>query len=275
MENPCEFASSKTARIARSGGEYYLMVQSTNAKKGGNADYSVEVNKKVNEKDGSKYTEFFTQGDNSDDWRDMSTNGASGHVGTFGFTPVKSTDSLSDWVGYGDSIDYKGFTVAAGTQLCFEVHATGASKFAVYELVSKTKKGETTYSLKTLQSFTLKETEKGSGDYLGATSFYTFEEGGTYYFSMESTNAKKGGSASYTVMVGMAVSVSDALTMPETASVASALAMPETDSSADSLAMPDSLSFGQYDTDVLAGTYLDSAADKLFGESGNGLLASL
>ena len=51
--------------------------------------------------------------------------------------------------------------------------------------------------------------------------------------------------------------------------------MPETDALADSLAMPDGLSFGQYDTDVLAGTYLDSASDKLFGESGAGLLASL
>ncbi|MBO7653883.1 MAG: hypothetical protein J6U40_03075, partial [Kiritimatiellae bacterium] len=66
-----------------------------------------------------------------------------------------------------------------------------------------------------------------------------------------------------------------ALALPETASVASALAMPETDSHADSLAMPDSLSIGQYDTDVLADTSLDPASDKLFGESGNGLLASL
>ena len=55
--------------------------------------------------------------------------------------------------------------------------------------------------------------------------------------------------------------------------------MPETDALADSLTMPDSLSFGQYDTDVLADAsadaYLDSASDKLLGESGTGLLASL
>jgi hypothetical protein len=73
------------------------------------------------------------------------------------------------------------------------------------------------------------------------------------------------------------VSVADAaaLTMPETASDASALAMPESASVSSALAMPDSLSFGQYDTDVLADTSLDPASDKLFGETGNGLLASL
>ena len=54
-----------------------------------------------------------------------------------------------------------------------------------------------------------------------------------------------------------------------------ALAMPETASVASALAMPDSLSFGQYDTDILAGTCLDSASDKLLGETGAGLLASL
>ena len=45
---------------------------------------------------------------------------------------------------------------------------------------------------------------------------------------------------------------------------------------ADSLAITDSLSIGQYDTaDVLAGTCLNPTADKLLGESGTGLLASL
>ena len=57
--------------------------------------------------------------------------------------------------------------------------------------------------------------------------------------------------------------------------ISSALAMPETDALASALTMPDSLSFGQYDTDVLAGTCLDSASDKLLGETGAGLLASL
>ena len=90
-------------------------------------------------------------------------------------------------------------------------------------------------------------------------------DAGEYYISMaaKSTKANDIGSVFYNVTANL------------DASIASALEMPETDSSADSLVMADSLSFGQYDTDILAGTYLDSASDKLFGESGSGLLASL
>ena len=179
---------------------------------------------------GTACTEFFTQGDNSDDWKDMKDYGAGGHVGTFGSAKIKGTDTLNDWVGCGDAVDYKGFTVDAGMQVCFEVHATGASKFAVYQLVGKTKGGDTTYSLKKLQDFTLKEAVKGSGDFQGATAFWTFAEAGTYYFSMESTDAKKGGSASYTVTT-------------------SVIAAP---GSSDALATGDAPGFGGYDADVLA-----------------------
>ena len=93
------------------------------------------------------------------------------------------------------------------------------------------------------------ETEKDAGEYAGATKTFQLASG-NYYFSMESTNAKKGGSADYTVGVAQF----DFRQQP-----ASSLAMPETDMLAG----------------VSADACLDSASDKLFGESGNGILASL
>ena len=199
QETTFKSGEADTKSLLLGSGKYYLMVQSANAKKGGNgADYSVEINRKVNGKDGSKYTEFFPETLVDDNWTDLKTLGAAGNVGTFGSLSVNSTDTLSDWVGYGDAIDYRGFTVDAGTQLAFEVEATGASKFTVYELVPKTKSGKTTYSLKTLQSLTLVEKD---GFFQCATDPITFGKAGTYYFSMESTNAKKGGSVYYTVAV--------------------------------------------------------------------------
>ena len=172
---------------------------------------------------------------------------------------------LSDWVGYGDEIDYRKFTVRNNVAASFLVYGSDAMKFEIYRLVGKTdKKGVTTYSLKTLQSTTVKK-PKGGSQYLAYTTPLKLEAG-TYYFSVKSTNAKKGGSSDYSVAIN---------SMEAYASAADALAMPETDALADSLAMPDGLSFGQYDTDVLAGSYLDSASNKLFGESGAGLLASL
>jgi autotransporter passenger strand-loop-strand repeat protein len=239
-------SSGDTKSLLVGEGDYYLMVQSTNAKKGGaGADYSVALNKKASEKDGLPCTEFFPETLVNDNWKDMKTLGAADPtVGTFGSAKVKSTDTLSDWVGYGDAIDYKGFNVNEGTQLVFEVHATGASKFTVYELVPKTKSGKTTYSLKALQSRTLVEDD--AGNFQCATAPITFENAGTYYFSMESTNAKKGGSAYYDVTVGILGGSSEA-----------ALSMPETDS----LGISDALSFGGYDADVLADASASSLAE--------------
>ena len=81
---------------------------------------------------------------------------------------------------------------------------------------------------------------------------------GEYYTSMaaKTTKATDKGSMFYNVTVSLDILVS------------SALAMPETDVLASALTIPDSLSLGQYDTDALAGSHLDSASDKLFGESG-------
>ena len=257
-------------------GDYYIRVESTTAKKGGNAKYSLYLVDYT-----GKQTLFYDKGNNADDWNPeiLKTRGAAGLSADVGRIDNKSqfVVILSDWVGYGDEIDYRKFTVRNNVAASFLVYGSDAMKFEIYRLVGKTdKKGVTTYSLKTLQSTTAKK-PKGGSQYLAYTTPLKLEAG-TYYFSVKSTNAKKGGSSDYSVAINSMeayASAADALAMPDYASAADALAMPETDAFADSLAMPDGLSFGQYDTDVLAGSYLDSASDKLFGESGAGLLASL
>ena len=164
-------------------GTYYLGVQSTNAAKGGNADYTVTMN-------GSSV--FFTKGDNSDDWGDVKANGAAGAVGKVEAPVMAGVTLVNDgWVGYGDSVDYMEFTLAgASNNLQFDLTSTDAAKFTVYQLQGSAGK----YSLKSLQSTTLKAN-------VAATTKALKLAAGTYYLAMEATNAKKGGSADYMVKV--------------------------------------------------------------------------
>ena len=100
------------------------------------------------------------------------------------------------------------------------------------------------YSLKTLQTTTLKCDD---GEYMGITKPLLLKSG-TYYFSMESTNADKGGDAYYSVYVNSFNGASreyDALTMPE----------------ADDPSIADSLSLGKYDADALADASAASLAE--------------
>jgi len=84
--------------------------------------------------------------------------------------------------------------------LSFTVNATDAAKFTIWKLVEGTnKKGNTTYTQKSLQSTALKYDKK--------TELYSVNtkglllEWGYYFISVQSTNAKKGGSAYYNVKV--------------------------------------------------------------------------
>ena len=164
---------------------------STNAKKGGDCGYTVTVD------DDSV---FFTRGDdNSNDWlydkKFGSINDAVGSIGQ------DTAIALDDWVGFGDAVDYHSFELTSAAKLSFNVNADDASKFAIYQLQEKVdKKGNVTYSLKTLQSNTLK-LDKTSGKYIVDTKELLLT-GGTYYVSMTSTNAKKGGDCGYCIDFG-------------------------------------------------------------------------
>ena len=162
--------TAKTKELLLNKGIYYLAVESTNAKKGGNADYTVSVNKDA---------VFFTKGDTEDDKIETAKD-----LGV-----VASADTLvSDWVGFGDAIDYRTITLDTAAKLSFEINSSDAVKFTV----SQMEKGK----LKSVGSVSVK-----AGNTVSAKTKELLLNKGIYYLAVESTNAKKGGSADYTVSV--------------------------------------------------------------------------
>ena len=240
-------------------GVYYITVQSTDAKKGKEAYYNVSLNEN---------SVFYEHGDLGKNNFNSKTKKVDDVVRKDeNVLPLIAGDELRldgvfddgidfegkhNFVGTGDDSDVVRIDAVAGTKVSLKVTATDAVSLVVYGL----QKNGTLKAIKTVKS---KDNVASLNDFeLKAKS----APGGEFFLGVTSTNAKKGSAAYYNLDV---VSVSG--------QVASALAMPETDSVASALTMPDSLSFGQYDTDVLAGTCLDSASDKLFGETNTGLLA--
>ena len=178
-------------------GTYYIGVQSTNAKKGGSSDYTISLNKTA--------SIFYTKGNNADDWDDLKTKGKAGKVAAAVTVTGSSGQFISDWVGYGDEYDYKAFTLNSAAKLSLSINSTDATKFTIYSLAESTdKKGNKTYSLKKLQSVDAKY-DKNSGKYTVTTKSLLLDKG-TYYLSAQSTNAKKGGSADYTVSLNKSAS---------------------------------------------------------------------
>ena len=177
-----------TKNILLEAGDYYIGVTSTNAAKGGNADYSISV---------SDRTTFFEYAYNRDDWTDVKNTGAAGLPANNKIGQLNEDTKITDWVGYSDAVDYYQFDLATVSKISFDVYATGDdSKFVIYELVEKTnsRTGETTYSLKQKLSQTVK-----AGCIVPTKELLLTN--GTYYFSMTSINAKKGGDSIYRVTV--------------------------------------------------------------------------
>jgi hypothetical protein len=181
---------ANTKALLLEAGEYYFSMQSTNAAQGGSACYDVDLNAE----DGA--VKFFAGGDNSDDWTDLKTEGASGQVADVGVIDGNSYDICTNWVGFGDEFDYAKFTLDSSAELSFSLYATDAVKFTVYRLVQG-RNG--TYSLKKLQ--TTKLTYDKEFEEYAANTKALLLEAGEYYFSMQSTNAAQGGSADYNVSV--------------------------------------------------------------------------
>jgi len=246
-----------TKAVVLTEGDYYLSVQSSNAKKGGEAYYNVSV-------DGA--SAFFDNCDNHDN--DFLYDKKQGGVNTkvTGLSALELNTSLKDkniqvdtqsihdetgwnnFVGYDDEADYTKFHVAGAGTASFSVVSTDAAKFVIYQLAFD-KKGNVT-GTKAIQTVTLKQ-NKTTGKYEmpANTKPCEFKEAGDYYLSVQSTNATKGGNAYYNVTLldtNIAPVVTDALAMPETS---------------DALAMTDSLSFGQYDADALTDASISAIAD--------------
>ena len=265
-------------------GDYFFKVESSNVKK--STGYDVQVT----------HSDFYVDGDGGWnnvllDKKTLSENEAHFYnnrlagSGAIHFDKADNDRESNDYaeftyndkpyggfVGYGDEIDFAKLTLTETSDVTFTLTATNDATLEIYKVTEKDGK----YTKKSLQTVKY----KAGSDPASSKKPVTLEvkDGVSYYVSVKATNIKKttvDPRTYYDVTYAVASEEESALSMPETASVASALSMPETDSLADSLAMPDSLSLDQYDTDVLAGIYLDSASDKLLGESGNGFLASL
>jgi hypothetical protein len=236
-------------------GVYYLSVQSTNAAKGGSAEYELYLDEET--------SAFFDRCDNGDDWTDLATKGdASELITDLGRLDASDAAVIEEgWVGYGDAVDYFKFTVAADSVLSFQVDASDEAKFSVSQLISK----NGAWSLKSLQTTKLKKNKvtkyKEDGEWYyeypdwaySATTGKLSLKAGTYYLSMLSTNAAKGGNANYQVYLN-----TDKCILPQADAFLDALDAPEL---AGSLAMAADLSFGGIEAaDLLADA---SAFDKL------------
>ena len=196
--------SAETKNLLLEAGDYYISVQSTNAKKGGEAYYDVRL---------GGDSRFFTAGDDGRNdyvYDKKAADPLNPDIGDFVTTELASgTEEIrldrdsadADWnnfVGFGDAADYATIRLSADATLSFSLTATDAAKFVIYSLVTGTdKKGNTTYTQKSLQSTALKKAK--DDELFAATTKALSLAAGEYFISMQSTNAKKGGAAFYSV----------------------------------------------------------------------------
>ncbi len=160
--------SRSTKGILLEAGTYRIAVASPNAKKGGDAVYSVAVNGNSN---------FFTKGDNRDDiWQNAVRIG----------TPAAG-DTFQGWVGFGDEFDYALFQV--GEDSVFDFRFAGSDK-AKLTLSRYDAERDRLVKVKTVAVSANSPEKILAGLQLAA---------GEYYLGVQSTNAKKGGNCGYTV----------------------------------------------------------------------------
>ena len=146
-------------------GDYLVVAESTNAKKGGSSDYTLAV---------GADTTFFTRGDNSDDSRETAVNKGA---------LVTGARLAKGWVGLGDAVDYTRFTLDGAGKLMLALTATDATKITLLDGTGKS---------------VLKAEVKAKGS---AVSGLRKLKAGEYFLAVESTNAKQGGDSDYKVDV--------------------------------------------------------------------------
>ena len=230
---------------------YYVSVQSTNAKKGGEAYYCVSTTGNVfNDAD------YSVENVSGNGWlfnkKDNAVNGELmvSYVGTYAETWIDFDydvyhDDYYNFVGFGDTYDYAEIHVSEEGLYNFKINTTGKAKFTVYSMTRKNGK----WTQKVLGSQTINDVNGATGATLKKDVKLTVtNEDVRYFVSMQSTDTKKSPEVYYNVMsFPTAVSVSDALRMPETS---------------DALAMSDGLSLGQDGVDALADASASALADQ-------------
>ncbi len=140
----------------------------------------------------------YARGDHSDDWGDRNAMGADGAVGDAGLLgeDSKGAPAVEDWVGFGDKVDYKAFTLDSAASVVFDLEATDATRIEILSLSGRQGK----YAARTLSGTTAR-LDQASGKYVCSTRPVALEAG-TYYLAVKSTNAARGADAEYTVSVG-------------------------------------------------------------------------
>lgn len=194
--------------------DYYISISAVSQKKEP-IDYDMDL---------SAIPFTMSVGGDVDDWHDHKESGSAGLAAVPGIV-INQTgmsykekeegtarDVFSGWVGSGDVIDYRKITLEDDARLSFSIEGTGPAKFSLYRLETKTdsKTGEEIYSLKKLQSKTLKklkpvetkywydgedfqmDTLDPDNNYTGKTKSIFLQGGNEYYISIESSSAKKG-----------------------------------------------------------------------------------
>ena len=237
---------------------YYVTVQSTNAKKGGEGYYNVVVTGDVftdadvslTNKSGNGW--LYDKSGKSPN-NGLETNEIAGTKDDPTAITLDKAGSVTggdNFIGFGDEYDYAELiNIKAGTYTFSLTTEAAKTKFTVYSL---TKSGSG-WKQKTLGSVTNKIAVTG------VTKDINFKEDSSettrYFVSMQATDTKNSPMVYYSVSAWISTaSNGSALSMPETDS----LAMPKT---SDALAMTDVLSLGGYDTDVLADASASALAD--------------
>ena len=251
-------SGGSTAEKVLEKGVYYIAVQSAGAKNGDEVYYDVNVDGTFyNDGDAGTNDYLWTR---SDGWNEAVVNSTAKALAAEAFQVdadvlnVKRGGTVyTNFVGTGDTGDVVKIQAAAGMTVCFNVEATDAVSFVIYERVFKNNR----YSQKVLQTTNL----TAKNGFRNDAVMYTFKNDGDFYVGVMSANAKKGSEAYYNVEIASVVNSSAAsLDAP----VSAGLAMEEASASLD---LAGELSPVQYAADTPADIPAALALDPLNGKS--------
>ena len=195
-------ADSKKLLQLQVSGAYYVSMQFTD-KHTDEAYYNVSLNGE----DSNLPSVFYNLGYNGDDWTGKKTKELTGlfaDLGTVDAARLKTDNTIikDEWIGFGDKVDCKKFTLESAAELSFTVSAPdGPLKLSVCKLKTSGTGDKTTYSLVKVKTITVKA-GKGSADLNNLRL-----EADDYYFKVESTNVNK--STGYNVQVTQSTFYSD------------------------------------------------------------------
>lgn len=186
--------SGELKDLLLSAGDYYIQIESPNANKGANIKYDLTCNP-------NKYT----SGNNADDFfANLDDNYQVDVIGRefndSGFQYIIGDVENSEWVGYGDMVDFREITFDTAGNYTFNIN-----KDLTTELGKTGNNGQITLTLYQFDSTKLAMTKvKSITVKAGATTpreFTLLLQSGTYYIGISADNANKGDSIYYDVTV--------------------------------------------------------------------------